>query len=193
MRGATRVGAIRSMSASFLRMSPGSDRNTGPVGGASAVLAARCTSSGRSCEAMHLARPFHSGRASGRQVGRQDRLGAVEVRVVLAGGDQDRRAGLLRVVEHAHRVAEAGRDVQVDHRELAGGLRVAVGHRHHGGLLQAEHVADVVVDREARPSAAVRWCPDCRRSRSTPSCFSSSRNARFPDMTGKVSSSLVLR
>ena len=43
MRGATRVGSSRSMSASFFRMSPGSDRNTGPVGGASAVFAARCT------------------------------------------------------------------------------------------------------------------------------------------------------
>ena len=38
--------------------------------------------------------------------------------------------------------------MQVDDRELAGGLRVAVRHRHHDGFLQAEHVADVVVDRE---------------------------------------------
>jgi hypothetical protein len=38
--------------------------------------------------------------------------------------------------------------VQVHHRELAGGLRVAVRHRHHGGFLQAEHVAHLVVDRE---------------------------------------------
>ena len=38
--------------------------------------------------------------------------------------------------------------MEVDHGELAGGLGVAVGHRHQGGLLQAEHVADVVLDRE---------------------------------------------
>ncbi len=38
--------------------------------------------------------------------------------------------------------------MQVDHRELAGGLGVAVGHRHHGGLLQAEDVVDLVLGRE---------------------------------------------
>ena len=38
--------------------------------------------------------------------------------------------------------------MQVDDRELAGGLRVAVRHRHHGGFLQAEHVTHLVVDRE---------------------------------------------
>ena len=97
---------------------------------------------------MHLARPFHQRARDRRQLGIEDRLGPVEVLVVLAGGDEDRRAGLLRVVQHAHRVAEAGRDVQVHDRELAGGLRVAVRHRHHGGFLQAEHVAHLVVDRE---------------------------------------------
>ena len=97
---------------------------------------------------MDLGRPFHERPRERRQVGPQDRLGDVEVLVVLAGGDQDRRAGLLRVVEHAHGVAEARRDVEVHHRELAGGLGVAVGHRHQRGLLQAEDVADVVLDRE---------------------------------------------
>ena len=38
--------------------------------------------------------------------------------------------------------------MQVDDRELAGGLRVAVRHRHHDRFLQAEHVADVLLDRE---------------------------------------------
>ncbi len=99
-------------------------------------------------EAMHLGRPFHQRPRDRRQVGPQDRLGGVEFLVVLAGGDEDRRACLLRVVEHAHGVAEPGRDVQVDHRELAGGLGIAVGHADHGRLLQAEHVAQLVVDRE---------------------------------------------
>jgi hypothetical protein len=67
---------------------------------------------------------------------------------VLPGGDQDRAAGLLCVVQHAHGIAEAGRDVKIDHGELAGGLRVAVGHADHGRFLQAEHVAQLVVDRE---------------------------------------------
>ena len=79
-------------------------------------------------EALHLGRPFHQRPRERRQVGPQDRLGGVEVEVVLAGGDEDRAARLLRVVEHAHGVAEPGRDVQVDDRELAGRLRIAVGH-----------------------------------------------------------------
>ena len=54
----------------------------------------------------------------------------------------------MGVVEHAHGVAEARRDVEVDDGELAGGLRVAVGHRHQRSLLQAEDVANVVLDRE---------------------------------------------
>ena len=148
MRGATRVGSSRSMSASFLRMSPGSDRNTGPVGGASAVFDRAMHKSGRSSSAMHLGGPFDERPRQGRQVGGQHRLGDQIFGVLLAGGDQDRRARLLRVVEHAHGVAEAGRDVEVEHRELAGGLGVAVGHRHQRGLLQAEDVADVVLDRE---------------------------------------------
>ena len=129
-------------------MSPGSARNTGPVGGASAVLAARCTSFGRSLSRSTCAENFTNGLAS---VGRSaDRIGSsIEIfGVLLAGGHQDRRARHLRVVEHAHGVAEAGRDVEVEHRELAGGLGVAVGHRHQRGLLQAEDVADVVLDRE---------------------------------------------
>jgi len=68
--------------------------------------------------------------------------------VVLPGGDEDWAAGFLRVVKHAHGVAEAGRDVKIGHGELAGGLRVAVGHANHGRLLQAEHIAQLVVDRE---------------------------------------------
>ena len=73
---------------------------------------------------------------------------ALKSMVVLAGGDQNRAARLLRVVEHAHGIAEAGRDVQVDDRELAGGLRIAVRHADDRRLLQAEHVAQLVVDRE---------------------------------------------
>ena len=55
---------------------------------------------------------------------------------------------LLCVVEHAHGVAQAGRDVEIDDGELARRLGVAVGHRHDGGLLQAEQVAQLVLGRE---------------------------------------------
>ena len=58
-------------------------------------------------EPVHLGGPFDERPRHRRQVGPQDRLGGAEVLVVLAGGDEDRRAGLLRIVEHAHGVAEA--------------------------------------------------------------------------------------
>ena len=99
-------------------------------------------------DAADLVGPFDERPRQPRQVGREDRLGDDELVVLLAGGDQDRRGRLLGVVEHTHGVAEPGRDVEVRHRELAGRLRVAVGHRHHGGLLQAEHVAQLVLGRE---------------------------------------------
>ena len=46
----------------------------------------------------------------------------------------------MGVVEHAHRVSQAARDVQVDHAEPARGHREPVGHRHHGHFLQAEDI-----------------------------------------------------
>ena len=98
--------------------------------------------------AMHLRRPFDERPCQRREVGGEHRLGGDIFEVLLPGGDQHRRVGLHGVVQHAHGVAEPGRDVQVEHRELAGGLRVAVGHRHQRRLLQAEDVADVVLDRE---------------------------------------------
>jgi hypothetical protein len=38
--------------------------------------------------------------------------------------------------------------VEIDHRELAGGLRIAIGHADHARLLQSEHVTQLVFDRE---------------------------------------------
>ena len=98
--------------------------------------------------AMHLGGPFDERPRQGRQVGGQHRLGDEVFVVLLAGGDQHRRVRLHGVVEHAHGIAEPGRDVEIEHREIAGGLGIAVGHRHQGGLLEAQDVADVVLDRE---------------------------------------------
>jgi len=75
-------------------------------------------------------------------------LTSVEALLVLAGGHENGRARFLRVVEHAHGVAQAGRDMEVDHRELARRLGVAVGHRHDGRLLQAEQITQLVLGRE---------------------------------------------
>jgi len=67
---------------------------------------------------------------------------------LLAGaGEQDEAAAAL--AGHALRVAkQAAAGLQSGDGELAGGLGVAVGHRHQRGLLQAEDVADVMLDRE---------------------------------------------
>ncbi len=99
-------------------------------------------------DAVHLGRPFHERPRQGREIGGEHRLGDEIFEVLLAGGEQDRRRRLHRVVEHAHGVAEPGRDMEVEHGELARGLRIAVRHRHQRGFLQAEDVADVVLDRE---------------------------------------------
>jgi hypothetical protein len=99
-------------------------------------------------EPMHLRGPFHQRSRDRRQVRHQDRLGDVEGLLVLARRDQDRRARLLRVVEHAHGVAQPRRGVEVAHRKFPGCLRVAVRHRHDGRLLQAEDVANFAFGRE---------------------------------------------
>ncbi len=99
-------------------------------------------------DAMDLRGPFDEGPRQTHEVGRQHGLGDEIVEVLLAGGDEHRRRRLLGVVEHAHGIAEAGRDVKVQHREFAGGLRVAVGHGHQRRFLEPEDVADVVLDRE---------------------------------------------
>jgi len=64
-------------------------------------------------EPPHLRGPFHERARDRGQVGPEDRLGEVEGLVVLARRHQERRAGLLGVVEHAQRVAEPGRHVHV--------------------------------------------------------------------------------
>ena len=86
-------------------------------------------------EAMHLGRPLHERARHRREVGPENRLGDVEALIVLARGDENRGCGLLGVVEHAHGVAEAGRDMQVHGCKPARGLGIAVGHRHRGRLL----------------------------------------------------------
>ena len=62
---------------------------------------------------------------------------------LLTGGDQQRRVVGLRVEDRPHRVADAGRGVEVDDGGVAGGLGEAVGHPDHDRLLQAEHIAKV--------------------------------------------------
>jgi hypothetical protein len=99
-------------------------------------------------QAMHLGRPFDQWARDGRKIRPKNRLGGVETLLVLAGGDENGGARLLRVVEHPHGVAETGRDVEIDHRELARGLRIAVRHRHDCGFLQTEQIPQLILGRE---------------------------------------------
>ncbi len=62
---------------------------------------------------------------------------------LLAGGDHQRRVVGLGVEDRAHRVADAGRGVEVDQRRAAARLRVAVGHADDDRLLEAEDVGEV--------------------------------------------------
>jgi hypothetical protein len=96
-----------------------------------------------------LVGPLDVGTRDGRQIGPQDGLRQVHRLVVLPGGEQERRAGLHGVVEHAHRVAEPGRGMHVDGGELAAGLGVAVGHGDGDRLLEGQDVADAGLAREA--------------------------------------------
>ena len=147
-RGATRVGVIRSISPSALRMSPGKRQEHRPGGRRQRGLDGAVHQPRQVGEAMHLGRPFDERTRQRREVGREHRLGDEIFEILLAGGDENGRCRLHRVVEHAHGVAEPGRDMEIEHGELARRLRVAVGHRHQRSFLQAEHVSDVVLDRE---------------------------------------------
>lgn len=62
-RVSIRVDAPNSMPASALRISPGSEMNTGPVGGVVAILAARRRMRGRSSSRVTSTAHFTSGSA----------------------------------------------------------------------------------------------------------------------------------
>ena len=96
---------------------------------------------------LHLDGPFGPRPNDAEHVAPQNRLLELQPAILLAGGEQQRRAGAEGVVEHPHRVAQAGADVNIDDAQLARGHRIAVGHRHHGDFLQAEDVLQPSVGR----------------------------------------------
>ena len=87
-------------------------------------------------------RPFHEGLGDRQQRCVEHGLGEPVALLLLAGGDDDRRAHPVRVEERAHGIAEARRDMNVADAEIARGARVAVRHRHHKRLLQRHDVGD---------------------------------------------------
>ena len=93
--------------------------------------------------AAQLLRPFGHRLCEGDEVARKPRLGHEMARVLLAGGDDERRLARLRGDQYAHRVAQASHRVQIDEGGAAGGERPAVGHADRGRFLKAEDIGDV--------------------------------------------------
>ena len=131
--------------ASLLRMSPGSEMNTGPVGGVIATFAARRTMRGKSSRRVDLDRPLHQRLRDRHQRIVEQGLGQAVALLLLAGGEDDRRAGEFRAIERAHGVAEPGRDMDVAGREPARCAREPVGHVDDEALLHPHHVGEVRV------------------------------------------------
>ena len=91
----------------------------GSRGGRESGLHRAVNQSRQILEPVHFRGPFYQRARYGGQVRPEDGLGSVEALLVLPGCDQNGRARLLRVVEHAHCIAEARRDMQVHHAKLA--------------------------------------------------------------------------
>ena len=142
--GRTRERAGSSPETSSSRMSTGIETNTGPAGGAAACRNARRMSTGQVLLARDLDRVLEGALRDGDEVAAEHRVLDQVAAVLLAGGDDQRRARAARVEDHAQPVGEARGDVQVQERRPARGARVAVGHRDGGGLVQAQDVAQVV-------------------------------------------------
>ena len=94
--------------------------------------------------ARRLVAPLHERvrHAGGVAVGQQ-RLQRHQRARLLAGGDHQRRLVGLGGEQRAHRVADAGRGVQVHERGPPARLRVAVGDPDRDALVQPEDVAEV--------------------------------------------------
>ena len=94
--------------------------------------------------ARRLAAPLHVGLRQGGGIGgREERLVREARSGLLASRDDERRAVAVDREDIAHRVADAGRRMQVDDRRVAGGLGEAVRHADDDRFLQPEHVAEV--------------------------------------------------
>ncbi len=94
---------------------------------------------------MYLPCPFDPRLGEANEVGMEQRLGRGEAGVLLSHGYNDGGAVLARVVNHAHRVGEAGCDVDVDDGGSVSGAGVAVRHREGHRLVEAENVLELRV------------------------------------------------
>ena len=94
-------------------------------------------------QTRHLDRPFHQRLRHLHQRPIQHGLHQPMPLLLLAGGEDHRRAREFRVEQRAHRVAEARRDVNVAGDQPPRGAAVAVGDRNHQALLHRHHVSEV--------------------------------------------------
>ena len=134
-----------SSSTSASQSSIGIETNVGPLGGSVARCVARASACGDVLGPRRLVAPLdermrHPGRVAVGEV----RLQRDQRADLVAGGDHERRVIRLGVEDRAHRVADAGRRVQVDQRRAAARLRVAVGHADDHRLLEPEDIREVV-------------------------------------------------
>src|SRR5262249_13755992 len=163
----------------------GKRQEDGPGGRCQCGLRRPMHEPGQIGQTMHLGGPFDQRARDGRKISPENRLGGGETLLVLAGVDENGRAGLLGAVELALAVPETG-----GNREIAP-----------AGLPEAFPIPSAIAMTAAscspskyRSSFSVANAsisgnsvvPGLPNMISTPSCLSRSRKARFPDMTGKT-------
>ena len=120
----------RSIPASAFRMSPGSEMNTGPVGGCHRDLGGTAHDAGQVLQPGDLDRPFHQRFGHGHQRVIEQRLGQPVPLFLLARGQDHRRVpGELGIVERSQSVAEARCYMHVAGHQVAGRAREPVRHR----------------------------------------------------------------
>ena len=142
-RVSTRVERPSSIPASALRMSPGSEMNTGPRRGRD--LGGAAHDARQIFQPRHLDRPFHQRLRHLHKRAIEHRLRQAVALLLLAGGQDQGRPRKACIVERAHRVAEAGRDMDVAGNELTRSAAETVGHGDDQAFLHCHHISEIGV------------------------------------------------
>ena len=91
----------------------------------------------------HLDRPFHQRLGHLHQRAIQHRLHQPVALLLLAGGEDHRRARELCIEQRAHRIAKARRDMDVAGNQFSRGAGKTVGDRDHQALLHRHHIGEI--------------------------------------------------
>ena len=105
--------------------------------------------------ALHLRAPLDERRRHRHEIVAEQGRAQAKARILLARGEEQGRARLARVVEHAERIAETGSHVQVHHARAPARLRIVARGADGHGLVQRQHVADLRVVRQALDDGAL--------------------------------------